>query len=250
MDTQRGNESSEARLAYGTVVASSVRLDPLTNHLAEPLDVANQDLEEAWLARLSGWFACHAADGAIRVPHAELGLALSSVLRLVRSEAGGAGSALEREIFPDGPEGARAHNGADQLARAVAIRDRLAASTNIGAEAVRSAYLARFTSVVQVFAEAVARIGASDAEFVRLRDVEEKARIAHSGALARTEIGLRAVFPDDPKRRRRYEPRNTARPRARQSEDLNLSEVGPVELIDDESAEPLAPPPPNVTDVA
>lgn len=219
MQSFHRTQGSESRLTYAIEVAAAVRRDPATRHLAPPLDEANARLEEAWWQRLRGAFACHRARAELRVQRMHFGKALSGLQMMVQVETHIEGSPLERELFPDGIEGAKAWAGRRQLELALAVRRRLTASGNPGAESVRASYLARFTAELEAFTETVVAIEAARAELLRLREVEDEVREDHAKALALTEAGLRVLFPRDATRRRVYEPPRKARRRSRAAEE-------------------------------
>lgn len=240
------SQGSAARLAYAVEVAAGIRRDPVCKHLAGDLDAANLRLKGAWLARLESDLICREARAELRTQHRFLRKALGGVLKVVRIVTRADDSALERELFPDGAEGAKAHNGPDQLALAVKVLARLASSKNEGAEGVRSVWMTLFQSEVDSYGETVAALVKADAERQRLRDTEEEVREDHARTLAVTDAGLRALFPRSHKWRRIFDPPGKPRKRTRSGDEVIEPEEQTLEDDDDPEDdlffEPPAPP--------
>lgn len=233
MHSFKRSDGTAVRLIYADEAAAAIRRDPVAKHLAGDLDAANQSLERAWVERLGAERQRRRARAELRVQHVHLDKALGDVMRLIVIESGGSDSALGRELFPEGTEGAKAFTAPKQLALAVGVQGRLTDSENEGAEAVRRAGMARFEAEVDAFALTVEVLESAKAEEQRLRKVEEEVREDHARTLAATAGQLHALFPRDLKRRRAFDPPVKRRKRSRADEDaLDADDAEDEDLLD------------------
>jgi hypothetical protein len=230
-------KGSTRRLELGWALLSTLGDDAATRDLQGPLATLQEELERARAARWGGQKEALLAATRLRVVELGLERAVRNVARRASELDGRARlGPLHHDLFPGGLNAVIRPEGTGQRSVAEALLRRVEGSSAPQAEALRGAWLAPLTAAVEAFRAALGGRDEAVAALARAREVEQRARDAHTLELERVAGALRTRFPRDREKQDAFWPEQHSRRRAKDEE------ASP--------AAPIVPPSPSVGDAA